>query len=90
MTATSFCHRCRKPAGQAGQGSADWVFCRRCTKATEVYKPPAPAIAYPIQPVPWPDLRPAIIAADASEWSRVTGWGPYDSLAMAMVMNSGR
>jgi hypothetical protein len=35
-----YCHRCRKPLGQVGWDAADFVFCKRCRKAVEVYTPP--------------------------------------------------
>jgi hypothetical protein len=35
-----YCHRCRKPLGLVGWNAADFVFCRRCVKAEEVYMPP--------------------------------------------------
>ena len=35
-----YCHRCYKPLGPVAWDAADWVWCKRCAKAYEVYTSP--------------------------------------------------
>jgi hypothetical protein len=41
LTVPGYCHRCRKPLGLVSWDAANYVFCRRCAKAEDVYTPPA-------------------------------------------------
>lgn len=36
----AYCNWCHKPVGMADWGSADYVFHKKCAKASEVYTPP--------------------------------------------------
>jgi hypothetical protein len=39
LTVPGYCHRCRRPLGPVDWDAADYVFCRRCAKAGDVYTP---------------------------------------------------
>jgi hypothetical protein len=36
-----YCFRCGKPLGKVAWDAADFVWCKRCQKAHEVYTPPS-------------------------------------------------
>lgn len=35
-----YCFRCGRPLGKVAWDAADFVWCRKCEKADEVYTPP--------------------------------------------------
>lgn len=35
-----YCHRCGKYLEMVPYYGADWIFCRKCVKAEDVYTPP--------------------------------------------------
>lgn len=44
-TVPGYCCNCHKPLGLVAWDAADFVFCKPCAKAMEVYTPPPGSLA---------------------------------------------